>query len=450
VDADSGIPASARTGAAAAAAFAAEARETARAELGAASITRVNAAMYQPLELAELASEAETTPERIQRLIEIGAIVPSDDGRFNRGDVIRARVVGAFEAEGFSLEQMAIAIRERAVALDSLHLFYPDPSPRTGRTFRNLMAELGERGDLVSSVLSAMGLSAPSPDAPTRVMEEELVRALIDGWSNVDAEFTLRAARLFGDAARRAADGWVALFAEAISEPIEADFTTLDDIVTRLLKPAAALSELSPRLLGWLLERHLERGMNDLNIGRIERRLEQRGLIPTKPVDPPTIAFVDVTGYTRLTADRGDTYGARISLRLGELAEAVVRRHDGRVLKLLGDGVLLYFYSPCDGVAAVVDLGRLMVKAGLPVAHAGIHAGPVVERDGDVFGTTVNVASRIADRAPAGTILVSQPIVDACADLSERFEALGSVSMRGVIEPMPLYRWRHLPATEAS
>lgn len=444
VDADSQVPAAARTGAAAAAAFAAEARVAATDELGAASISRVNAAMYEPLDLDELATEAETTPERIRRLIAIRAIVPAADGRFNRGDVIRARVVGAFEAEGFSLDQMAIAIRERAVALDSLHLFYPDPSPRTGRTFGEFMADVGPRGELVASVLSAMGLSAPATDAPTREMEEELVRALIEGWANVDEEFTLRAARIFGDAARRAADGWVALFAEAISEPIEANFTTLDDVVERLLKPAAALSELSPRLLGWLMERHLERGMNDLNIARIERRLEQRGLIPTKPVNPPTVAFVDVTGYTRLTADRGDVYGARISVRLGELAEAVVRRHGGRVLKLLGDGVLLLFDSPCAGVEAVADLSRLMVKAGLPVAHAGVHAGPIVERDGDVFGTTVNVASRIADHAPAGAILVSQPVVDACGDLRDRFEAIGDVALSGLLEPLPLYRWRPL------
>jgi class 3 adenylate cyclase len=184
--------------------------------------------------------------------------------------------------------------------------------------------------------------------------------------------------------------------------------------------------------------------MNDLNIMRIERRLEQRGLIPTRPVNPPTVAFVDVSGYTRLTADRGDSYAARISVRLGELADAVVRRHDGRVLKLLGDGVLLLFDSPCAGVEAVVDLSRLMVKAGLPVAHAGIHAGPIVERDGDVFGTTVNVASRIADHAPAGTILVSQPIVDACPNLDGRFEPLGDVTMSGLIDPMPLHRWRPL------
>ena len=317
-------PDHARTGAAAAK-YAEQLREEHIAGLG----TPANAGMYQRLELEELASEAETPVERIRRLVEIGAIAPAADGSFTRGDVIRARVVGAFEAEGFSLDQMEVAIRERAVALDSLHLFYPDPSPRTGRTFGEFVAEVGERGELVSSVLSAMGLSAPAPDAPTRVMEEELVRQLIDGWSGVDHEFTLRAARIFGDAARRAAEGWVALFGEAISEPIEASFTTLDEVVSRLLKPAASLSDLSPRLLAWLLERHLERGMNDLNISRIERRLQARGLMPAPTEHPPAVAFVDVSGYTRLTVDRGDDFSARTSVRLGELAEMVMRRHDG-------------------------------------------------------------------------------------------------------------------------
>lgn len=440
MDAKTEVPGHARTGAAAAAAFDAAARVDAGEGRG------PDAGMYQRLDLAELAHEAETTQERIGRLIEIGAITPAADGSFTRGDVIRSRVVAAFEAEGFTLEQMAVAIRERAVALDSLHLFYPDPSPRTGRSFAEFTAEVGERGRLVPSVLSAMGLSAPTDDAPTRVLEEELVRALIDGWSGVDDEFTLRAARIFGDAARRAADGWVALFAEAISEPLEANFTTLDDVVERLLKPAASLAELSPRLLGWLLERHLERGMNDLNIARIERRLQQRGLIPMPIEHPPAVAFVDVTGYTRITVDRGDDFGARISVRLGELAEMVVRRHGGRVVKLLGDGVLLVFDSPCVAIEAVAELNRLMVRAGLPVAHAGIHAGPIVERDGDVYGSTVNVASRIADHAPAGAILVSEPVVEACREHRERFEPLGLVTVRGLVDPLQLCRWRPLAA----
>ena len=83
-----------------------------------------------------------------------------------------------------------------------------------------------------------------------------------------------------------------------------------------------------------------------------------------------------------------------------------------------------------------------MVKAGLPAAHAGMHAGPVVERDGDVFASTVNVASRIANHAPAGTILVSQPVVFGGPEHADRFEPLGNVAISGLVDPMLLCRWR--------
>lgn len=264
----------------------------------------------QRLDLDQLALEAETTGERIRRLVEIGAIRPAQDGSFTRGDVIRSRVVAAFEDEGFSLDQMATAIREREVDLQTLQHFYPDPSPRTGRTYGEFMAELGPRGALVAPALSAMGLSAPSGDAPTRILEETFLRTLIEGWSGVDEEYTLRAARIFGDAARRAAEGWVALFAEAISRPIEAQYASIDEVVPRLLTPAAGLSSLGPKLLAWLLDRHLQRSMNDLNIGRIEARLERRGLKPAQQAHPPAVAFVDVSDYTRLTAAGGDELGA--------------------------------------------------------------------------------------------------------------------------------------------
>src|SRR5262249_39428105 len=119
------------------------------------------------LEVAELAAEAETTPELVQRMVEIGALTPDAAGTFERGDVIRARVVLAFEAEGFSLDQMATAIREDAIDVRSTPLFYPDPSPRTGRTYGEFIATLGDRGELVGSILGAMGLTEPPPEAPT-------------------------------------------------------------------------------------------------------------------------------------------------------------------------------------------------------------------------------------------------------------------------------------------
>jgi adenylate cyclase len=113
--------------------------------------------------------------------------------------------------------------------------------------------------------------------------------------------------------------------------------------------------------------------------------------------------------------------------------------------------VLLLFDGPCVAIDAVVELTRAMVKAGLPAAHAGIHSGPVIERDGDVFGTTVNVASRIANHAPAGTILVSEPVALGCPDRTDRFEPLGDVPISGLVDTMRLCRWRPLgPAPEAA
>jgi adenylate cyclase len=82
-----------------------------------------------------------------------------------------------------------------------------------------------------------------------------------------------------------------------------------------------------------------------------------------------------------------------------------------------------------------------MLDAGLPPAHAGINTGPIVERDGDVFGTTVNVASRIAAYARPGVLLVSAPVVDACPDLAAKVELLGDVTLKGLDEAISLCRW---------
>ncbi len=319
------------------------------------------------LDLQGLALEAETTPERIRRLVEIGAIIPQADGTFHRGDVVRSRVVAAFEAEGFSLDQMATAIRERAIALQSVPLFYPDPSPRTGRTYGAFVEELGPRGRLVAPALAAMGLSARSTDAPTHVVEEPLLKALIEGWSGVDEAYTLRAARIFGDAARRAAEGWVALFAEAISEPIEARYATIDEVVPRLLEPAAHLAGLSPKLLAWLLERHLERSMNDLNISRIERRLEVRGLLPSRPVHPPAVAFVDVSEFTRRARSRRGQEARRLERRVEDDVGRVgdLRRH------------------VAEGVDADRQAGHRAARARLPEHVEGQRVGHVVaDQDG--------------------------------------------------------------------
>jgi adenylate cyclase len=107
-------------------------------------------------------------------------------------------------------------------------------------------------------------------------------------------------------------------------------------------------------------------------------------------------------------------------------------RHGGRAVKWLGDGVMLHFPNPANGVIAALGMVDAVVEAGLPPAHVGLHAGPVIFQEGDYYGQTVNLASRIADYAAAGQVMVSQSVVGASAGAGLAFEDAGPVQLKGV------------------
>jgi adenylate cyclase len=77
---------------------------------------------------------------------------------------------------------------------------------------------------------------------------------------------------------------------------------------------------------------------------------------------------------------------------------------------------------------------------GLPPAHVGLHAGPVVFQGGDYFGRTVNVAARIAEYARPGEVLVSQDVVDAAGEAPVTFTSIGTVELKGVSDALQLHR----------
>jgi adenylate cyclase len=101
-------------------------------------------------------------------------------------------------------------------------------------------------------------------------------------------------------------------------------------------------------------------------------------------------------------------------------------------VKWLGDGVMFYFPDPGQGVQAALDMVKSVAAEALPPARVGIHAGPVVFQEGDYFGRTVNIASRIAEYARPGEVLVSQEVVDAAVETPVRFAEVGPVELKGV------------------
>ena len=131
--------------------------------------------------------------------------------------------------------------------------------------------------------------------------------------------------------------------------------------------------------------------------------------------------------------------------QLGPIVQRTAVRHGGRPVKWLGDGVMLHFPNPGLGVVAALEMVAVLAEAGLPPAHVGLHAGPVIFQEGDYYGQTVNIASRIADYAQAGEVMVSREVVDACCRCTRRLprcrprgtqeRVRGDAPVRGVSTP---------------
>jgi class 3 adenylate cyclase len=374
-------------------------------------------------------------------LVEIGVLRSDESGRFGSADIQRVQIAAAYEAGGIELEHIAQAISERRMTFEYSDRIYPEASPPSGRTVGDLAEELGQDGDLLPDLFTALGLPRPTPDRPLTEADERILPAIFQGWGSAEMspDATLRAARLLGDAMRRAAEGWVALFLEAIPLHSEDRVTmTLDELGPRMFEPAMRVAQLFEPMAVWLLRRHMERALNAINVETMERALEARGLRP-RLADPPTIVFADLSGFTQLTEEQGDELAAQHATTLSRLAVSSAAMHDGRLVKQLGDGVMLAFERVAPAIEASLALRTSASDAGLPPLHIGISAGPVIERDGDYFGRTVNLAARISNAAGPGEILANQTAVEAAGHLT--VVPVGPTELKGLPVAIPLFRF---------
>jgi adenylate cyclase len=160
-----------------------------------------------------------------------------------------------------------------------------------------------------------------------------------------------------------------------------------------------------------------------------------------------TILFADVAGYSRLV--RADEEGTLTDLRahLSELVAPVVDRFHGRIVKSLGDGVLIEFGSAVEAVRCAVELQRGMAErnAGLPADRRqsfriGLHLGDIIVSDHDVFGDTVNVASRLQALAEPGAVVLSASVYEQVRDkIALAFRDLGTRPLKNIDRPMRAY-----------
>jgi class 3 adenylate cyclase/YHS domain-containing protein len=153
-----------------------------------------------------------------------------------------------------------------------------------------------------------------------------------------------------------------------------------------------------------------------------------------------TVCFADLAGYTALTDAHGDVSAADIAQRFFDLADELLTG-DARLVKTIGDAVMICTPDPRQGLQIGLDLLHAVEREPqFPGVRVGVHHGPVVERNDDIFGSTVNVAARLTAHANVGQLLTSDAIASLLTELGHLTTvALGPTLLRNVAEPVEVY-----------
>jgi adenylate cyclase len=354
------------------------------------------------------------------------------DGLSDRERRARLELLEELTDQGATLGELCAAAAENRLAL------LPAELALGGRGVYTL-GEVAERAGvdegLLRAYVSALGLALQGIDL--RVAGEEdleaarvLARVIEAG---LPAEGLLEAARISGQWLPALAQTMVRMVGEAFLRPGDTEL----DVARRY---RAVAEELRP-LLGGMLEHHLTQHLRQAIRSEVLSHTQvASGATPA--TEPVAVAFADLSGFTRLGARIPPDEVGRIASRLVTLTtESLVP--PVRAVKYLGDAAMLVSSDPAALLATLLRLTAAVNAEGdeLPPLHTGAAYGQAVSRAGDWFGHTVNLASRIADVARAGTVVGDSELREATGD-DYVWTRLPRRHLRGVPGRVELHRLR--------
>jgi adenylate cyclase len=391
------------------------------------------------LSASDLADLAGVTEAEVDRLVGLGILVVRDGaGPFLAADVQKIRLATACERAGLPMDGIASAIRAGRLSFTFLEAApFRRWSVRSARTYRQVSQETGIPLDTLGSVLESMGFARMAPDELIREDELEIVPLLQLGFSSglFDLAWTTRLGRANAEGLRLVAAAWADLYHarfEGAALASGGDQQTAREVAAR--RSVDFLPVADPALLA-IYRRQQELVWTEDLVERIETELDAAGVLG-RPGRVPAMSFLDLVGYTRLTEERGDRAAAELAASLAVLVDRSSREHGGVPVKWLGDGVMVHFRDPAGAVLSALRLVEQLPQAGLPPAHVGVAAGPVVVQSGDYFGRTVNLAARIAARASAGQVLVSDSVAESASPTGVSFVERGELRFKGIARPV--------------
>jgi adenylate cyclase len=384
----------------------------------------------KPEEFADLVG---LSLETVQSYRSLGLLDPEDDGFLDDVDLMRVRVVHRYVAHlGFEPESLAAAIREGHIETPYGGQLFDTASPLSAE---DAAAQAGLEPDQLRQLTAALGLGTSNLSEQDVNELFTVPRAALGAGLPWDA--VLGVTRVLGDSLRRIAEAQIRAVHVYIHERLTAEGASQEDVERQILG-METLIPLTDILLRRLYRQYLVEALIEdafLHLAEPERETAEIGSVDA------TIAFVDIASFTALAEVSGDDVAVRALDRIDAVVRRLLVEHDGKLVKQVGDGFMLAFRDPADAVQfAVATQTELARDPDLPAIRVGINTGPALYRTGDYLGGAVNVASRVVSSAMPGQILLTEPVATAANKAGIEVEELGVRMMRGVDEPLALFR----------
>ena len=386
------------------------------------------------ISLSEAARRSGVPTSTLKRWAEEG-IVPVRGGRWTATAAAQARVVARMRERGYSLEDLREAGREGRLAFGfAEELFTPGEDEVTAE---EIAAETGLEPELIERIRVMMG----TPVGHQRNLNVADAMAIRLCAQVLAAGFPLVAflqlVRVYVQSLRRIAEAEVRLFHLYVHEPLIRDGVPELKMAEAMEGLAAEIMPLAAPLTEYLHNRYLRFYIEQDVVGHMETGAEQSTAELELGHVGITLCFIDLTGFTQFTEEEGDIEALDVVENFVETVEETLPL-EATIVKTIGDEVMVVSPDPAALTEwAVAFLGRFDRR---PQPRVAIHSGDAVYRDGDYFGSQVNLAHRIVNRALAGEVLVTDRVAAALGTRPAlRLEPIGEVSLRGFPVPTELF-----------
>ena len=391
--------------------------------------------------LDDLATRTGETVETLRAYIQLGLL--AEGGDYSVADLERLRLVQALRRRGIGPESIAdVFARDRDLFDRYIAQLYPH-GDHPAITFDDAVARTGIARDLALRVREAAGLGGDAD-----LLSQQDVDSLKAIGVALDAGFPeaalLQLVRVYADALNRVGEAEGRLFHFYVHEPLRASGLAPDALSTATTQAVDQLLGLVDPAVTYFHRKGLERAMRDdvaLHLA------EDAGLLA--PNDETgrllaAVAFIDLARFTALTEAMGDATAADVLNRFSDLVRSSVNANNGRIVKQIGDAFMLVFTDPSSAVDCALDIRtRAMDEPQFLGTRQGIHWGPVLYREGDYYGATVNLSARIVAEAAADQVLVSRDVVDAVtSDEHLTFVHAGHRTVKHVAQPVEVFEAR--------